>query len=78
MDIDAGKLQRAFNDLTSKVNALMAITGGLAAQVYQAEGEQGLEKAKAKANKIASELTRPGSVSVDKRVISSVFDNAKL
>ncbi len=78
MDIDAGKLQRAFNDLTSKVNALMAITGGLAAQVYQAEGDQGLEKARARANKIASEFSRPGSVSVDKRVISSIFDNAKL
>ncbi|AON71096.1 MULTISPECIES: hypothetical protein [Pseudomonas] len=76
MNMDVNQLIRAIDELASKVNALMAVSGGLAAQVYQAEGEQGLENARAKANTIARQLERPG-VRLDKTVLNNIFDSAK-
>lgn len=77
MEVDTRQLQKALNDMASKLNALMAITSGLATHIYETQGEESLEKAKAKAKKVADEIGRSPSVGVDSRWINSVFDNVK-
>ncbi len=77
MSVDVNQLNQVLQDLATKVNALMAVTGGLAAQVYEAAGEEGLDRAQAKANALAAEISRPIHVNVDRRLIAQIFDNAK-
>lgn len=71
------KLVEVVNSHAADIQALQAIVLGLAAQLYQAEGESGLDHAKGRALTAAKSMGTPFGVRPNTGMISNLFEVAK-
>lgn len=72
------ELNNFINSHAVEINNLIAIVSGLAAELAASQGEEAVDRAKARALAISKSMTRPmQSGNPDDRRISQIFDAAK-